>query len=75
MFVNRFDGRSTGDAFVRFATEADAASALAKHKHTIGSRYIELFRSTVAEVHQVRQLVLVLFGTFGYHFISQKVLP
>jgi hypothetical protein len=31
----------------------DAIRALAKHKHTIGSRYIELFRSTVAEVQQV----------------------
>lgn len=53
LFVKKPDGRSTGDAFVQFASEEDASRALAKHRHVIGARYIELFRSTVAEVQQV----------------------
>jgi epithelial splicing regulatory protein 1/2 len=34
-------------------TENDASQALLKHKETMGTRYIELFRSTTAEVQQV----------------------
>jgi hypothetical protein len=53
LFVKKPDGRATGDAFVLFAQEEDAALALSKHRELIGSRYIELFRSTTAEVQQV----------------------
>lgn len=53
LFVKRPDGRATGDAFVQFQHEDDAGVALAKHRESIGSRYIELFRSTTAEVQQV----------------------
>uniref|UniRef100_A0A0N5AWX6 RRM domain-containing protein n=1 Tax=Syphacia muris TaxID=451379 RepID=A0A0N5AWX6_9BILA len=53
LFVNKSDGRPTGDAFVMFEDEETGQKALTKHKHTIGSRYIELFRSTQAEVQQV----------------------
>ena len=48
------DGRATGDAFVLFAEETEGEKALSKHKDIIGSRYIELFRSTTAEVQQVK---------------------
>jgi epithelial splicing regulatory protein 1/2 len=34
-------------------TEQEAAQALLKHKEIMGARYIELFRSTTAEVQQV----------------------
>merc|ERR1712128_241183 len=47
------DGRATGDAFVLFKEEGEGEKALQKHKEIIGSRYIELFRSTTAEVQQV----------------------
>ncbi len=53
LFVHYPDGRSTGDAFVMFKSEEDASRALLKHKETMGTRYIELFRSTTAEVQQV----------------------
>lgn len=53
LFVRRSDGRATGDAFVLFAKEDDAPKALSRHRKLIGSRYIELFRSTTAEVQQV----------------------
>ncbi|GAB6030575.1 hypothetical protein CHUAL_007437 [Chamberlinius hualienensis] len=53
LFVRKPDGRATGDAFVLFETEEMAQRALQKHREIIGSRYIELFRSTTAEVQQV----------------------
>ncbi|CAH0760283.1 unnamed protein product [Diatraea saccharalis] len=53
LFVRRADGRATGDAFVLFAKEDDAPKALSRHRKLIGARYIELFRSTTAEVQQV----------------------
>ncbi|RXG59343.1 RNA-binding protein fusilli [Armadillidium vulgare] len=53
LFVRKPDGRATGDAFVLFASEEDSGKALSKHREIIGSRYIELFRSTTAEVQQV----------------------
>ncbi|XP_069184957.1 RNA-binding protein fusilli isoform X9 [Procambarus clarkii] len=58
LFVRKPDGRATGDAFVLFSTEEDSTKALGKHREIIGSRYIELFRSTTAEVQQVREQVL-----------------
>lgn len=53
LFVKKPDGRATGDAFVLFARDSDAPKALARHRESIGQRYIELFRSTSAEVQQV----------------------
>ncbi|XP_015788903.1 putative uncharacterized protein DDB_G0282133 isoform X2 [Tetranychus urticae] len=53
LFVRRGDGRPTGDAFVLFESEEMAIKALHKHRESIGSRYIELFRSSTAEVQQV----------------------
>ncbi|XP_006003503.1 epithelial splicing regulatory protein 1 isoform X2 [Latimeria chalumnae] len=53
LFVKYPDGRPTGDAFVLLACEEYAQNALKKHKDMLGKRYIELFRSTAAEVQQV----------------------
>ena len=53
LFVHHPDGRATGDAFVLFASEQEANMAVCKHKQVIGTRYIEIFRSTIAEVQQV----------------------
>ncbi|XP_069552136.1 epithelial splicing regulatory protein 1 isoform X4 [Brachyistius frenatus] len=53
LFVRYPDGRPTGDAFVLFSCEEHAQCALKKHKEILGKRYIELFKSTAAEVQQV----------------------
>ncbi|XP_070189517.1 epithelial splicing regulatory protein 1-like isoform X2 [Littorina saxatilis] len=53
LFVHYPDGRSTGDAFVLFCSEEESLKALKKHRETMGTRYIELFKSTTAEVQQV----------------------
>ncbi|KAL2083945.1 hypothetical protein ACEWY4_019463 [Coilia grayii] len=53
LLVRYADGRPTGDAFVLFASEDHAQMALKKHKQRLGKRYIELFKSTAAEVTQV----------------------
>lgn len=67
LFVKKSDGRATGDAFVLFSTESDAPKALSKHRERIGSRYIELFRSTTAEVQQV--FVYSLNLSIGFLFV------
>lgn len=61
LFVKKPDGRATGDAFVLFSCETDAPKALSRHRESIGQRYIELFRSTTAEVQQVRIFFVFLF--------------
>ena len=59
LFVRLGDGRATGDAFVMFENESDADVGLKRNKETIGTRYIELFRSTTAEVQQVRGVIII----------------
>lgn len=68
LFVRYPDGRPTGDAFVLFACEEDAQGALRKHKEILGRRYIELFKSTAAEVQQVRPGVGPDFGSHRLWF-------
>lgn len=70
LFVRHPDGRPTGDAFALFACEELAQAALRRHKGTLGKRYIELFRSTAAEVQQVSHpgLPLPPCASPGYPF-------
>ena len=44
-----FQGRSTGEAFVWFASQEIAEMALNKHKERIGRRYMGIFKSSRAE--------------------------
>lgn len=67
LFVKKPDGRATGDAFVLFAKEEDAVKALSKHRDCIGSRYIELFRSTTAEVQQVSAMSILTIRSVGFY--------
>ena len=53
LFVYHPDGRPTGDAFVLFENAEHSKLALAKHRQTIGKRYVELFQMNRHEVIQV----------------------
>lgn len=66
LFVRFPDGRPTGDAFVLFSCEEHAQNALKKHKDILGKRYIELFKSTAAEVQQVRAALPIWFEIISY---------
>jgi len=60
LFVHQADGRATGDAFVLFDSDEAANKALTKHRQCIGNRYIELFKSTTAEVQQVQNITYLI---------------
>jgi heterogeneous nuclear ribonucleoprotein F/H len=49
LLTYRGDGRSTGEGYVAFKDADDAKEAMALHRSTIGSRYIELFISNKEE--------------------------
>ncbi|XP_054166373.1 heterogeneous nuclear ribonucleoprotein F-like [Oppia nitens] len=46
-------GRSTGEAYIQFATRDNADKAMSKHKDKIGHRYIEIFKSSFQEFRQI----------------------
>jgi len=43
-------GRPSGEAYIEFASEPDGRSAMKCHRRIMGSRYIEIFQSTVQEL-------------------------
>jgi heterogeneous nuclear ribonucleoprotein F/H len=45
----RSDGRATGEGYIAFISPDDAKNAMALHRNTMGSRYIELFISNKEE--------------------------
>ena len=54
LIVKFSDGRASGDAFAVFDSDVDLEKALEKDKTSMGSRYVELFRSSVKEFELVR---------------------
>lgn len=46
------EGRKSGEAFVEFASAEDSKAAMAKDRMTLGSRYIELFASSLEELNE-----------------------
>ena len=52
MIVRYTDGRASGDAIVLFENR-DLENAMAKNRQCMGSRYVELYRSTMQEFQMV----------------------
>ncbi|XP_011210271.2 heterogeneous nuclear ribonucleoprotein H3 isoform X2 [Bactrocera dorsalis] len=50
LFVMDKRGRATGEAFVQFESQDDTEQALGRNREKIGHRYIEIFRSSLAEL-------------------------
>lgn len=48
-------GRPTGEAYVEFMSEEAQQDAMKRHKQHMGPRYIELFKSTKADLLQALQ--------------------
>ncbi|XP_073321399.1 G-rich sequence factor 1 [Pagrus major] len=44
-------GRNSGDAYVQFSSQEAADDALLRNKENIGNRYIEVFPSSVDQIH------------------------
>jgi hypothetical protein len=57
MIVHYADGKSTGDGFAVFSNEQDLTQALQLNKSMIGSRYVELFKSSVKEFEMVSVVI------------------
>ena len=54
MIVRLSDGRASGDALALFDDEHEADKAMDKNRHLMGSRYVELYRSSLKEFKTVR---------------------
>eukprot|EP00850_Spirogloea_muscicola_P020959 SM000232S07929 [mRNA] locus=s232:68983:72248:- [translate_table: standard] len=60
------DGRPTGEAFVEFVSEETATRAMQLHREPMGSRYVELFRSTKGEMmNAVQQRMYGMYAGVG----------
>lgn len=70
------DSRPTGEAFVEFVNEETASRAMQLHREPMGSRYVELFRSTKAEMMTaVQQRMYGSFSGLGGFFNYVGQLP
>lgn len=62
VFTYTPDGRPTGEAFVEVQDEEAQKEAMKCHKNMIGTRYIELFTSTKADLIQAIQHNRLILG-------------
>ncbi|WKY08243.1 hypothetical protein Q1695_007614 [Nippostrongylus brasiliensis] len=73
----RTGGRPSGEAFVRLATREEAAKALDFNKQHMGSRYVEVFRTTVDDMERNRPrtydsgYIRPLFDSKGYEYMPR----
>ncbi len=58
MIVHYADGKATGDAFALFEDEQELTRALQLNKSMIGTRYVELFKSSLKEFEMVGSMGL-----------------
>ena len=54
LIVRYPDGRASGDAFAIFEDEAHLEEALKLNRSNLGTRYVELYKSSLKEFQQVR---------------------
>ena len=54
MIVRFPDNRASGDAMVLFENESEQENALKKNRQLMGSRYVELFGSSLKEFQMVK---------------------
>jgi len=54
LLTTDYQGRSSGEAYVQFASKDHAEGALEKNKQSIGHRYIEVFRSSLMEAQRAQ---------------------
>lgn len=74
-FVKDNLGRNSGEAFIVVETEDDVAKAMQHHKQNIGSRYIDLYRSTSGELCSSLGINPSIASTPGALFIKMRGLP
>ncbi len=55
MIVHYSDGKATGDGFALFDNDEDLTRALQLNKSMMGTRYVELYKSSVKEFEMVRK--------------------
>jgi len=54
LLTTDYQGRSSGEAYVQFASKEHAEKGLEKNKESIGHRYIEVFRSSLLEAQRAQ---------------------
>ncbi|PSS36590.1 Epithelial splicing regulatory protein [Actinidia chinensis var. chinensis] len=59
------DGKTTGEAFVEFASAEEAKKAMGKDRKTIGSRYVEQFPSTPDEARRAESKIGAVASIVG----------
>ncbi|KAL1510459.1 hypothetical protein AB1Y20_006766 [Prymnesium parvum] len=60
-------GQPSGFGFVQFRTADDAATALQRSNQVLGSRYVEVFRCTRAEMEQARMHAMAVLPKQWHH--------
>ena len=65
-------GRNTGEAYVIVETENDQAEAMKFQKQNIGSRYIDLYRSSAQEFSMSCMWFFFFFMFFIFIFTAQR---
>ena len=75
MIVRLPDGRASGDALILFDNDHDLEQALEKNRETMGSRYVELFRSSLKEFQMVFCCHNIFYAHIYVLFVCSYVLP